>query len=254
MALVRLISRLDIKGPTLIKGIQLEGLRQLGRPEDFAKNYYEQGIDEIIYMDAVASLYNRNGLSQIIEWTAKSVFVPITVGGGIRSLDDALILLRSGADKIAINTAAIRRPGLISEISRAAGSQCMVLSIEAKEVAPGKWEAFVDNGRERTGRDVVDWVMEGERLGAGEILLTSVDKEGTRSGAALDLIKAVTSKTKIPVIYSGGIGKLEHIKQALNAGSLSAVAMADLLHYKRHTLEEVRKYLRENEIRVRAPL
>jgi len=179
---IRLIARLDIKGPNLIKGINLEGLRIIGSPNEYALRYYLQGADELIYMDCVASLYGRNHLSEIIKAAAHDIFVPITVGGGIRSVDDATKILRAGADKLAINTAAVATPGLITEISRRFGSQCMVLSIEAKQVGQDRWEVYTDNGRERTGLDVVEWAKLGVSMGAGEILLTSVDKEGTRKG------------------------------------------------------------------------
>lgn len=180
MSNLRIIPRLDIKGPNLIKGIHLEGLRVMGDPQEFAIRYYEAGADELVYMDIVASLYGRNNLSDIIRRTADQVFIPITVGGGIRSVDDARHILRSGADKVAINTAAIARPELVTEVARRFGSQAMVLSIEAKQVGPGKWEAYTDNGRERTGLDVIEWVKRGVELGAGEVLLTSVDREGDR--------------------------------------------------------------------------
>jgi len=182
MRKVRLVARLDIKGPNLIKGIHLEGLRVIGAPNEHALRYYQQGADEFIYMDCVASLYGRNNLGDIVQNAVKDVFVPITVGGGIRSVEDATHLLRCGADKVAVNTAAVANPKLISDIARRFGSQCMVLSIEAKQIGPDRWEVFTDNGRERTGLDVVVWVKQGVALGAGEILLTSVDREGTRKG------------------------------------------------------------------------
>lgn len=239
MSDVRFIARLDIKGPNLIKGIRLEGLRVMGDPQEHAKRYYEQGADELIYMDIVASLYGRNSLHDIVSRTARDVFVPLTVGGGIRSSDDVRAILRAGADKVAINTAAVARPELITEVAQMFGSQCMVLSIEAKKSGHGKWEAFTDNGREHTELDVVEWAKRGEALGAGEILLTSVDHEGTRKGFDIDLIKAVASAIKIPLIVSGGMGEVSHLVAACNAGA-DAVAMADMLHYKRKTMPEIR--------------
>nr|Q9RDX2.1 RecName: Full=Imidazole glycerol phosphate synthase subunit HisF; AltName: Full=IGP synthase cyclase subunit; AltName: Full=IGP synthase subunit HisF; AltName: Full=ImGP synthase subunit HisF; Short=IGPS subunit HisF [Legionella pneumophila]CAB65215.1 HisF protein [Legionella pneumophila] len=209
MSNVRLIARLDIKGPNLIKGVHLEGLRVVGNPNEYAMAYYAQGADELIYMDTVASLYGRNNLSEIVKTTAENVFIPITVGGGIRSVDDAEQLLRCGADKVAINTAATKNPTLISDIARRFGSQCVVLSIEAKRTVNGRWEVMTDNGREHTGMDVVDWARNGEKFGAGEILLTSIDQEGTRKGFDLELVKQVSSMVSIPVIASGGMGKLE---------------------------------------------
>jgi len=240
MSNLRIIPRLDIKGPNLIKGIRLEGLRVIGDPQEHAIRYYEAGADELIYMDIVASLYGRNNLSDIISRAAKNVFIPITVGGGIRSVDDARHILRSGADKVAINTAAIARPELISEVARRFGSQAMVLSIEAKQVADGKWEAYADNGRERTGLDVLEWVRRGVELGAGEILLTAVDREGTRSGFDIDLVRAVSAAVPVPVIASGGMGSLEHFKAAALDGSADAIAMADVLHYKRMSIGDIR--------------
>ncbi|WP_428504358.1 imidazole glycerol phosphate synthase subunit HisF [Roseateles sp.] len=240
MSNLRIIPRLDIKGPNLIKGIRLEGLRVMGDPQEHAIRYYEAGADELIYMDIVASLYGRNNLSDIIQKAARDVFIPITVGGGIRSVDDARHILRSGADKVAINTAAIARPELISEVAQRFGSQAMVLSIEAKQIAPGKWEAYTDNGRERTGLDVLDWVRRGVELGAGEILLTAVDREGTRQGFDLDLLRQVSSAVPVPVIASGGMGTLAHFVEAAEQGLADAIAMADVLHYKRMTVPEIR--------------
>lgn len=240
MSNLRIIPRLDIKGDNLIKGIQLEGLRVVGDPQEYAIRYYEAGADELIYMDVVASLYGRNNLSEIISRAAKNVFIPITVGGGIRSVDDAGHILRSGADKIAINTAAIARPELISDVARRFGSQAMVLSVEAKEVSNGKWEAYVDNGRERTGVDVLDWVSRAVELGAGEILLTAVDREGMRTGFDIDLIRAVSAKVSVPVIASGGMGSVGHFTVAAVDGGADAVAMADVLHYKRMTIGDIR--------------
>ena len=237
---LRIIPRLDIKGKNLIKGVQLEGLRVMGDPHEFALRYYQGGADELVYMDIVASLYGRNNLSDIIRRAADQVFIPITVGGGIRSVDDARHILRSGADKVAINTAAIARPELITDVSRRFGSQAMVLSIEAKQVAPGKWEAYTDNGRERTGLDVLEWIKRGVDLGAGEILLTSVDREGTRKGYDVDLVTRVSSAVPIPVIASGGMGSLEHFLAAARMGQPDAISMADVLHYNRLTIADIR--------------
>ncbi|MEQ1878549.1 MAG: imidazole glycerol phosphate synthase cyclase subunit [Bdellovibrionia bacterium] len=251
MGNVRLMARLDIKGPNLIKGIHLEGLRVMGPPHQFSKAYYEAGIDEIIYIDVVASLYGRNNLSEMVRETARDCFIPLTVGGGIRSVEDARLLLRSGADKVAVNTAAVHEPGLIRQIANQFGSQAMVLSIEAKRVASGKWEAFTDNGRERTGIDVVEWVQKGVELGAGEILLTSIDQEGTRKGFDLDLLKSVTSKVSVPVIASGGMGELSHTVDAVQKGGVDAIAMADALHYKRFTIPEIRDFALSHGLNVR---
>jgi cyclase len=237
---LRIIPRLDIKGKNLIKGVQLEGLRVMGDPHQFALKYYEAGADELVYMDIVASLYGRNNLSDIIKRAADQVFIPITVGGGIRSVDDARHILRSGADKVAINTAAIGRPDLITEVAHRFGSQAMVLSIEAKQVAPGKWEAYTDNGRERTGLDVLDWVRKGVDKGAGEILLTSVDREGTRKGFDIELIRRVSQGVPVPVIASGGMGNIEDFLKAAQEGLADGISMADTLHYNRVQLTDIR--------------
>lgn len=237
---LRLIARLDIKGPSLIKGIHLEGLRVIGSPGEYALKYYLQGADELIYMDAVASLYGRNHLDMIISAAAKDIFVPMTVGGGIRSVDDATKILRAGADKVAINTAAVANPDLITQVARRFGSQCMVLSVEAKQMQPGHWEVFTDNGREHTGLDVIEWIRKGVDLGAGEILLTSVDREGTRKGFDCALVRAVTDAVAVPVIASGGMGRLDDLLSVVNDGQADAVAMADILHYQRATIGEIR--------------
>lgn len=251
MQKIRLIPRLDIKGPNLIKGIHLEGLRVMGDPQEFARRYYEQGADELLYVDVVASLYGRNSLHDIIERAARDVFVPLTVTGGIRSVDDVRRILRAGADKIGINTAATKRPELIREVARKFGSQCMVLSIEAKRIAEGRWEVYTDNGREKTGLDVVEWAQRGVELGAGEILLTSVDQEGTREGFDTALLAAVSKSVPVPVIASGGMGKLDDVATAVREGAADAVAMADILHYGRATVGEIRATARAAGLHVR---
>lgn len=247
---VRVIPRLDIKGPNLIKGIHLEGLRVVGDPQDFALRYYAEGADELVFMDVVASLYQRNNLSDIIKRAADQVYVPITVGGGIRSLEDVSTMMHSGADKVAINTAAIARPELVSEVARRFGSQCMVLGIEAKRVAPCRWEAYTDNGREKTGRDVVEWVREAADRGAGEVLLTSVDQEGTRKGFDLPLLRAVCDAVNLPVIASGGFGRLADLHDAARRGA-SGVAIADALHWKRMTLPDIKAGAAEGGLDIR---
>ncbi|MBI4184348.1 MAG: imidazole glycerol phosphate synthase subunit HisF [Proteobacteria bacterium] len=240
MANVRLIARLDIKGPDLIKGVQLEGWRKVGRPAEFARRYYEEGADELLYMDVVASLYNRNNLTDIVAETAREIFIPLCVGGGVRSVEDADKLLRAGADKVAVNTAATKRPELISELSRRFGSQAVVLSIEAKGAGPGRWEARTDNGREATGLDVVAWARRGAELGAGEILVTAVDRDGTFRGLDLDLVAAVSAAVTIPVIAGGGFGAPEHLAEAVLKAGADAVAIARALHHQRTTLAQVR--------------
>ncbi len=252
MRKIRLIARLDIKGPNLIKGVHLEGLRVIGSPNVHALRYYQQGADELIYMDCVASLYGRNSLGDIVKSAAQDVFVPMTVGGGIRSVEDATYLLRSGADKVAVNTAAVANPRLISDIARRFGSQCMVLSIEAKHIGPDRWEVYTDNGREKTGLDVIAWVKQAVALGAGEILLTSVDREGTRKGFDVPMIRAVTQEVGVPVIASGGMGKPSDVLDAVLSGGADAVAMADILHYGRATIGDIRSAASAGGIEVRA--
>lgn len=251
MANLRLIARLDIKGPNMIKGINLEGLRVIGVPNEYALRYYLQGADELIYMDSVASLYGRNKLSEIIRTAAENIFIPMTVGGGIRSVDDALEILRSGADKVAINTAAVSNPSLISEIANKFGVQCMVLSIEAKRVESNRWEVYTNNGRERTGLDVVDWVRRGVEMGAGEILLTSIDQEGTRKGFDVALTKIVSAEVSVPVIASGGMGKLDDLLDVVLDGGADAVAMADILHYNRENIGDIRAFAQTKGLGVR---
>lgn len=248
---VRLIARMDIKAPNLIKGVNLEGLRKIGDPAAFAKKYYEAGIDEIVYMDIVASLYDRNSLGDIVSSTSEEVFIPITVGGGIRSLSDVENMMRCGADKVAINTAAVKRPELISDIATTFGSQCMVLSIEAKQTAAGKWEAYTDNGREKTGLDAIEWAKRGVALGAGEIFLTSVDREGTRKGFDLPLIRQISDSVSVPVIASGGMGSVQHLVEAVTVGRADAIAMADILHYNRMQLADIRSAATSANIAVR---
>lgn len=250
MSNVRLIARLDVKGPNLVKAVHLEGLRVMGDPQEYARRYYEQGADELIYIDIVASLYGRNNLTEIVRRAAHDVFVPMTVGGGIRSLEDVRELLRAGADKVAINTAAVKRPELVTEVSRRFGSQCMVLSIEAKSQGQGSWEAYTDCGRERSGLDAVDWARRGIELGAGEILITSIDREGTRKGFDIPLVKAIASAVSVPVIASGGYGETRHLAEVVSQGA-DAVAFADALHYDRTTISQLREAAQAQGIKVR---
>ena len=228
---IRIIPRLDIKGPNLVKGIHLEGLRVLGNPEFFAQLYYEQGADELIYQDIVASLYQRNNLTEIVTRTAKNIYIPLTVGGGIRSLEDINKVLRAGADKVSINTAAISNPNFIDRASRAFGSSTIVVSIEAIKQKDDVYLAYTDNGREFTGKNVLSWAEEVESRGAGEILITSIDKEGTGKGFDLNLIKLITDVVKIPVIAHGGAGSMSHIVDSINYANADAVCIASMLHY-----------------------
>jgi imidazole glycerol-phosphate synthase subunit HisF len=280
MKTIRVIPRLDIKGPNLVKGIHLEGLRVLGKPADFAKFYYEQGADELIFMDVVASLFERNSLHDIIEESARSIFIPITVGGGLRTIQDIKEVLRVGADKVCLNTAAIKNPELIKEASSMFGSSTIVIAIEAIKESDGRYLAYTDNGREFTGVDVFEWAKKVEELGAGEILITSVDKEGSGEGFDIELIRRISKNASIPVIAHGGPSKKEDLLSALTYGMADSMAISSLFHYdfiqnniseasetegnieflkqKRnfHTFEpcsinEVKKYLINNEINCR---
>ncbi|MDR1366221.1 MAG: imidazole glycerol phosphate synthase cyclase subunit [Holosporales bacterium] len=252
MSSFRLIARLDVKGTNVVKGVQLEGLRKLGEPNLFAKRYYANGIDEILYMDVVASLYERSNLLSIVKEATKDVFIPITAGGGIRSVDDAAAILRAGADKVAVNTAALKRPEILSEISNAFGSQCVVLSVEAKRNPNGGWTAYYDNGREKSGEDVLDWIQQSGTLGIGEILLTSVDQEGTAQGFDMELIQAVTAAASVPVIASGGMGNMAHLVDLVGKCRPNAVAMAHVLHYDKLTIPDIRERLINKHIPVRS--
>lgn len=230
MSAKRVIARLDIKGPNLVKGIHLEGLRVLGNPEDFAKHYYLSGADEIFYMDVVASLFERNSLKDIISQTAKNIFIPITVGGGIRSVHDMREVLKAGADKICFNTAAIRNPKLITEASLQFGSSTVVVAIEVIKQGNGEYLAFIDNGREHTGVEALSWAKTVESLGAGEIVLTSVDKEGTGEGFDQELIQLISQEVNIPIVAHGGAGVPLDVCRAIDSGA-SAVAVSSILHY-----------------------
>lgn len=227
----RIIPRLDIKGPNLVKGIHLEGLRVLGRPADFARAYYLEGADELLFVDIVASLYQRNQLLPLILETAREMYIPLTVAGGLRSLDDIRSVLRAGADKAALNTAAIGRPDLISEAAMAFGSSTVVVSIEAKRRPDGTYEAYTDCGREHTGREVAAWAREAESRGAGEILITSIDREGTGNGFDLELVEMVARAVSVPVVVSGGAGRTHHVVDLVRSIDVSGVATASLLHY-----------------------
>ena len=214
-----------------MKGIHLEGLRTLGRPEDFAAFYYAQGADELIFQDTVASLYERNSLTDVISRTAKDIFIPLTVGGGIRTIEDISNVLRAGADKVAINTAAIQRPDLINEAASMFGSSTIIVAIEASRQPNGTYLAFTDNGREHTGVDVISWIEEVEKRGAGEILLTSIDNEGTGQGFDHELISIATRSSSIPIIAHGGAAGMSDITDAVRETQVDAVAIASMLHY-----------------------
>ena len=241
MKRIRTIARLDIKGENLIKSISLEGLRVVGSPSKAARKYYLNGADELIYIDLVASLYGRSKMDHILKEATKDIFIPLTVGGGIRTIEDVEEMLLSGADKIAINTAAVSNPNLIKKVATKYGRQCMVLSIEAKKTK-NTWEVCTECGRESSGIDVIDWAKEGQVLGAGEILLTSIDREGTRKGFDVDLIKAVANEVKIPIIASGGFGDFNHLDSAINSGA-DAISIASCLHYNEMEIIDIKSYL-----------
>lgn len=249
---IRIIARIDVKNDFVIKGIHLEGLRKVGNPNEIAKKYYEQGVDEIIFMDAVAAYYDRNSLTHIIEKACKDVFVPITVGGGIRKIEDIQTALNAGADKIAINTMAVKNPDFIKQASIVFGSQCIVSSIDAKKIAKDKWEVYTDNGREPSGKDVLQWAKEVEMLGAGEIMLTSIDKEGTKKGFDIELNKKVSELVNIPVISSGGAGKNIDLINLINETNTNAIALASMIHYDIESIPSIKDFVKnQSNIRVR---
>ncbi|MFA5039026.1 MAG: imidazole glycerol phosphate synthase cyclase subunit [Candidatus Omnitrophota bacterium] len=229
---IRIIARLDIKGPNLVKGIHLEGLRVLGKPEQFARYYYETGADELMYTDVVASLYDRNSLHDIVTRTASEIFIPLTVGGGLRTIEDIRGILRAGADKVSLNTAAIKNPGIIREASRVFGSSTIVVTIEATKQPDGAYLAYTDNGREFTGVEVLGWARRVEELGAGEIVITSVDREGTGLGFDIELTRMISKAVSIPVIAHGGAGRVEDVKTVIEDGQADAVALASIIHYE----------------------
>lgn len=247
---LRIIPRLDIKAPNLVKGIRLEGLRVIGDPADHAQRYFEQGADELMYQDIVASLYGRNSLTELVRKTAERIFIPLTVGGGIRSVADIQNLLRAGADKVCLNTAAVARPALISEAASTFGSQCIVIAIETIRQTNGSWEAFTDNGREHTGLDAYDWARRAVDLGAGELLLTSVDREGTKKGFDVEFIKRLATTVGVPVVAHGGAGSAAQVAEVANLG-VDGVAIASLLHYKLSTISDLKRELTNAHIEVR---
>ncbi len=227
---LRIIARLDIKAPKLVKGVRLEGLRVIGSPAEFAARYFDEGVDELYYQDIVASLYGRNSILDLVCEAAEQVFVPLTVGGGLRTVDDIRDALRAGADKVCLNTAAVRRPELIGEAGQIFGRQCVVVAVEAIRQPDGRWKAFTDHGREHTGWDARDWALRAVELGAGEVLLTSVDREGTRKGFDLDLIRAIAPDIGVPLVVHGGAGSVEDVVEVARLG-VDGVALASVLHY-----------------------
>ncbi len=251
MKTVRIISRLDIKGSNVVKGVHLEGLRVVGEPKKLAYKYYEDGADEIIYVDVVASLYQRNLDFEQLKKVSENIFIPFTVGGGIRSITDINNALRAGADKVAINTFAIFNPVFLKKAATEFGSQCIVLSIEAKKIAENKWEAYTEGGRETTGVDVIEWVKKGIDLGVGEIMLTSIDTEGTKKGFDIELAQAVTSFSSVPVIIHGGAGNQKDFAEVIQKGYTDAVSASSVYHYNDFTVADVKKNLAGKGVLVR---
>ena len=247
----RIIPCLDIKDGRVVKGINFVDLKDAGDPVECAVAYEAAGADEIVFLDITATSSSRNTVADLIKAMASRVFIPITVGGGIRTVDDIRIILRAGADKISLNSAAVKRPHLITEGARAFGRQCIVAAIDAKKKNDGTWEVFISGGRIATGLDAVEWSVEMERLGAGEILLTSMDRDGTKSGYDLELTAQVSSKVNIPVIASGGAGDYSHFYDAFTVGKADAVLAASLFHYNEIPIPKLKKYLFERGIPVR---
>jgi cyclase len=246
----RIVARIDVKGSNVVKGIHLEGLRIIGDPTEHAIRYQQQGADEILYLDLVASLYGRNNLVNIVRETAKNVFIPLTVGGGVRTIEDISTLLNAGADKVAMNTAALRRPMFITEAADVFGRQCVVVSIEAVRKG-SSWEAYTENARQPEGVDAIEWIQDAVRAGAGEILITSIDRDGTRKGMDWELLHAVSRVCTVPYIFSGGVGSIDDVCRALEETDLPALAMASVLHYNTLTIEQVKHALRERNVSVR---
>ncbi|MFN8390345.1 MAG: imidazole glycerol phosphate synthase cyclase subunit [Bdellovibrionota bacterium] len=228
---VRIIPRLDVKGDNLVKGVNMEGLRVLGKPQDFAKLYYEQGADELLLVDVVASLYGRGSILEVIRATASNMFIPLTVAGGLRTLDDITAVLRSGADKVALNSAAIRRPEILSEAVSRFGASTIVLSVEVGRNLQGGYEALIEYGRETTGLSALDWISQAAKLGIGELLITAVHREGTGQGLDIELLKRCRELATIPIIAGGGVGTREHVLEAFEKGGADAVTLAGALHY-----------------------
>jgi cyclase len=248
----RLIPCLDVKDGRVVKGVRFVELRDAGDPVAVALAYDAQGADELVFLDITASHEGRATMLDVVRRTAEGIYMPLTVGGGIRSLEDIRTLLRAGADKVSLNTAALERPALVTEAARAFGSQCIVVAIDAKSSSSnGHWEVFTHGGRRPAGRDAVEWAREVERLGAGEILLTSMDRDGTGDGYDIALTRAVAEAVSVPVIASGGVGRLEHLREGLVEGRADAALVATLFHFGQHTVPEAKRYLGERGVPVR---
>ena len=246
----RVIPCLDVKDGRVVKGVQFVNLRDAGDPVEAAMAYDGQGADELVFLDITASHENRDIMLDVVARTAEGIYMPLTVGGGIRSIDDVRGLLRAGADKVSLNTAALERPALIREAAERFGSQCIVVAIDARARDSG-WEVYTHGGRRETGRDVVEWAREATRLGAGEILLTSMDRDGTKDGYDLELTRTISTAVDVPVIASGGAGSLEHLREGLVEGGADAALAASIFHFGIHTIAEAKAYLRERGVPVR---
>jgi len=247
----RIIPCLDVSAGRVVKGINFVALRDAGDPVEVARRYDEQGADEITFLDITASSDDRDIILHIVERVADQVFIPLTVGGGVRTVADVRRLLNAGADKVSMNSAAVNNPDLVAEASGRVGNQCIVVAIDAKQTIPGKWEVFTHGGRKNTGLDAIEWAQRVEALGAGEILLTSMDRDGTKSGFDLALTRAISDAVKIPVIASGGVGSLAHLADGVQQGRADAVLAASIFHYGEHTVREAKQYMRERGIEVR---
>jgi imidazole glycerol-phosphate synthase subunit HisF len=247
----RLIPCLDVKDGRVVKGVRFVELRDAGDPVAAALAYDAQGADELVFLDITASHEGRATMLDVVRRTAEGIYMPLTVGGGVRSLGDIRTLLRAGADKVSLNTAAVERPAVIEEAAHAFGSQCIVVAIDAKSSGDGAWQVYTHGGRRPTGRDAVEWAREVERLGAGEILLTSMDRDGTGAGYDLALTRAVSEAVSVPVIASGGVGCLEHLREGVVEGRADAVLVASLFHFGQHTIPEAKQYLHEHGVPVR---
>ncbi|MEM3737689.1 MAG: imidazole glycerol phosphate synthase subunit HisF [Candidatus Bathyarchaeia archaeon] len=247
----RIIPCLDVLEGQVVKGVHFKGLRNAGDPPTLARIYEEQGADEVVFLDIGASPQGKHTMIETIKKTAEEVFIPLTVGGGIRGLEDIAAILKAGADKFSINTAAVRHPEIIKSSAEYFGSQCVVIAIDAKRISPQRWEVYVMGGREPTGLDAVEWARRVESLGAGEILLTSIDADGTQNGYDLELTRKIAESVNIPIIASGGAGSPHHIYEALTVGEADAALAASIFHYGRYTVEDIKRYLSERGVPVR---